>query len=328
MRKSEAAKRRELKDGQDRLRPEYLGLLEPWQHACDGKLDGLATKSVEAMLDSKRLDELKQFELQIPSSEQLLCQSVRKGLLGTLSVLLDRGVSANALAWRRLALSHAAEMENIDAMEMLCARGALMDGQVPVEGFAEYQADSHGENALIVAAYHGKERAARWLIENGATVDLADGRKLTPLHWCAISNKPIIARMLIEAGADLWSRDKQFCIPLGRAAMKGWGGDGLQMLMDATGVAGLSDKDMNGDTPAHLACRGGLPAALQMLILAGSDLKAVNNSGRACLDLARERGWSSEFLASVERLALTRLMGADGMPQDDLASLPSKKIRL
>jgi ankyrin repeat protein len=48
---------------------------------------------------------------------------------------------------------------------------------------------------------------ARMLIDAGADLNIQDNDGRTALHWCAVMNHPEIARMLIDAGADKTIRD-------------------------------------------------------------------------------------------------------------------------
>jgi hypothetical protein len=41
------------------------------------------------------------------------------------------------------------------------------------------------------------------LLENGANVNAADGRGLTPLHYACWKRAPLVARILLENGADV-----------------------------------------------------------------------------------------------------------------------------
>jgi ankyrin repeat protein len=49
---------------------------------------------------------------------------------------------------------------------------------------------------------------ARALIAAGASVNWADGEMVTPLILAAHKNRPEVARLLLEAGADPAPRDK------------------------------------------------------------------------------------------------------------------------
>jgi ankyrin repeat protein len=50
---------------------------------------------------------------------------------------------------------------------------------------------------------------ARMLIDAGADVNIQDENGLTPLHWCAYKNLPEILRMLLDAGADVNIQDEK-----------------------------------------------------------------------------------------------------------------------
>src|SRR5690606_4514713 len=64
---------------------------------------------------------------------------------------------------------------------------------------------SHGFTALGIASYFGHEEIVRYLLLKGADPNLAsnNGYQVYPLHSAISSNFEGIAKMLVEAGAEV-----------------------------------------------------------------------------------------------------------------------------
>ena len=71
------------------------------------------------------------------------------------------------------------------------------------------------------ATMEGHTELAKMLIDAEADVNAKDEDKWTPLHWAARNNRIEIAKALIEAGADLNAKDSAKWTPLHWVAMEG-----------------------------------------------------------------------------------------------------------
>jgi ankyrin repeat protein len=93
--------------------------------------------------------------------------------------------------------------------------GALLNagGQVDIRNKSEYTGDV-GETALHCAAFWGRYEIARLLIDAGADVNALTDRQSTPLHDAARLRNVKIARFLLEKGAKPDARDKDNKTPL------------------------------------------------------------------------------------------------------------------
>ncbi len=121
-----------------------------------------------------------------------------------------------------------------------------------------------GFTALHFAAFFGHPEAVSLLIERGAEVD-AFGRGWmtgTALHSGVSRLHSVVARILLEAGANPDVRQSG-----------GW-------------------------TPLHAAAMNGDLASVELLLAAGADAAATNDEGRSVADLAEESGDE----ATIERV--------------------------
>lgn len=88
------------------------------------------------------------------------------------------------------ALQTAARSNDVAAMAAIVASGVSVD--------AMYS----NHSALVWAANDGKIDAVRWLLDNGATVDIRTGDgQWTPLMVAAVMDHPAIVDLLLERGA-------------------------------------------------------------------------------------------------------------------------------
>jgi ankyrin repeat protein len=158
---------------------------------------------------------------------------------------------------------------------------------------------------------HGPQ-IAQLLIDTGAEVDArgADGTGETPLHWAASSDDADVARVLIDAGADIEAPDGSIGTPLDNAI--GYGCWNVARLLVARGAKvdklwhaaalGLTDRlvellaDPGCDQDAinqafwH-ACAGGQRRAAALLLDRGADLTFTPDYGHgSVLDVARNHG--------------------------------------
>ncbi len=64
-------------------------------------------------------------------------------------------------------------------------------------------ADEEGNSLLMMAAWHGKEDIAQWLLDNGVTVDQEDNYSKTALIYAADQGHASVVKLLLEHGADI-----------------------------------------------------------------------------------------------------------------------------
>jgi ankyrin repeat protein len=144
------------------------------------------------------------------------------------------------------------------------------------------------EGRLESAILRGEENVVRLLLFMGADVEERGRHNMTPLLYAAWYSSLTIAKILVEAGADMKARDIVGRTVLHRAAR---GGDVelVQFLFDNGALELLDATDKDGDTPLHDgAISNHLPVA-QMLVERGARVNAQNKSGQTPYHIARRR---------------------------------------
>lgn len=123
------------------------------------------------------------------------------------------------------------------------------------ENINNYSED--GFTALGLAAYFGHEEVTRYLLLKGAETNLPskNGFHVYPLHSAVAANHNMIAKMLMEAGAE------------------------------------VNVKQEKGITPLHSAAHHGNIDLLIVLLEAGAEITARTEEGRTPADMAAEKGY-------------------------------------
>ena len=114
-----------------------------------------------------------------------------------------------------------------------------------------------GFTPLGLASYFGNEDVARLLLLKGAdpNVSSKNGYNVYPIHSAVAANYDMIAKMLIEAGAN------------------------------------VNVVQMSGDTPLHSAAQNGNIDLLIVLLEAGANVNAITEDGKTAADKASEKGF-------------------------------------
>lgn len=224
------------------------------------------------------------------------------------AMLLDLGADPNAqIEWEEVAPLHlAARRNDASAVALLIQKGALLDtkdrfGRTPlhialeqgdlevIERFTSAGCDIKarsnwllGEKTpLHLAAKNPHGAVVSWLIQEMANVHAKCLMGTTPLHRAETSET---AQRLIEAGADIESRDKSGCTPLHWAA-RGRNADVVAILLQNGADANATD--CSGKTPLHEAETAEI---VSRLIEIGANIESRDQWGCTPLhDAARDR---------------------------------------
>jgi hypothetical protein len=151
------------------------------------------------------------------------------------------------------------------------------------------------------------------------------------LRLAAGSNNPMIAKILIAAGAKVDTVDKQKDTPLITAASTGRT-DVAEVLIAAG--ADTNVHDLSGATPLHAAAAWGHVELIQKLLAAGANPNAVDASGQTPLHLvASRRVPPLSVYADVARMLLDagahpNARTSDGSTPLKLAELSASRLSL
>jgi ankyrin repeat protein len=165
-------------------------------------------------------------------------------------------------------LQYAASSGNLELMQILLDRGALVDTPNTLP-------------PLLLAIRQGHKKAAELLIKAGADVNgkVADG-SLMPLGEAAWKGFTSISELLIENGAALNSHDSSGQTPLHYAA----GGDHLQeMQLLLSKGADIDAKTFSGKTPLIVSTETSHSAAAILLVNSNAQVNVKDDAGNTAL---------------------------------------------
>ncbi|MEW9835015.1 ankyrin repeat domain-containing protein [Mesorhizobium marinum] len=138
-----------------------------------------------------------------------------------------------------------------------------------------------GDDAMILeAVLAGNLQQVRMLVDR-SDLEVRDGQGRTGLLLATRADNVEIARLLIEAGADVNARDAIKDTPYLYAGAEGR--DEILKMILATGRANLKDTNRYGGTALIPAADKGHPSTVRLLIAAGVEIDHVNNLGWTAL---------------------------------------------
>ncbi|MXX71689.1 MAG: hypothetical protein F4205_04345 [Gemmatimonadetes bacterium] len=134
------------------------------------------------------------------------------------------------------------------------------------------------DSPVADAAMRGDASTVRALIAEGADVNAAQGDGMTALHWAASNRDPGLARILLEAGADVGAGTRiGRYTPLHVAAQAG-AGEVVEILLAAGADPNAPITAGGAARPLHLAAASGSERAVWALVAAGADVNAAEES--------------------------------------------------
>ncbi|KAF5984492.1 ankyrin repeat PH SEC7 domain-containing protein [Fusarium coicis] len=161
--------------------------------------------------------------------------------------------------------------------------------------------DDAGDSPLLLATYEDQVRSMEVLISAGAAVDQQSYTGWSPLMAAVHAENVESLKMLLKSRPNVNLCDEEGATALHRASMKA--NPEVISLLLAAGASG-KQRDNFSDTPLHDLAESknirhqDIEAAIEMLLVAGSDLEARNNQG------------ITPFLLSIRRdkLEITRAL--------------------
>ena len=142
----------------------------------------------------------------------------------------------------------------------------------------------------------------RAMVASGVPVDATNHDDDTPFLIAVRKGREPLARVLLELGADVNHRNRLARSALHEAANAG----SLTMVkLLLTFRAAMDLKDLNGNTPLHLAAMRGNAETVEFLIRAGMRPDTLNREGKSAFAMAPEalqRKMTTWWLETTSRL--------------------------
>ncbi len=184
----------------------------------------------------------------------------------------------------------------------LVLAGALLGAKIePLDRFADrFRVESVtydvaewrlSDSPIADAAMRGDVAAVQALLAEGADVNQPQGDGMTALHWAAHNEDASLARVLLDAEADVAAGTRiGFYTPLHLAAQSG-AGEVVEMLLDAEADPSAPTEGAGAATPLHFAAASGNVRSVEALVAAGADANAAEEAwGQTPLVFAASKG--------------------------------------
>lgn len=148
--------------------------------------------------------------------------------------------------------------------------------------------DFDGWTPLTQAAASGDEVMAKLLLEKGADIEATDTEYgWTPLSWALIKGKEAVLKLLLEKGADIEACAGCQQTPLSQAAHAG---DDVRAKLLLENGAYVETKDQFHQTPLSRAAKEGNNTVAKLLLEKGAHVDAKDCHNRTPLSWAAEGG--------------------------------------
>ena len=146
--------------------------------------------------------------------------------------------------------------------------------------------NKNGYSILHIAARTGQTAVAEFALANGANINLPSNSKKTPLHYTAQLNQLVMAKLLVEAKADLEAKDKK-----GRTALDLATGEAKRELANyLRGVGVTSKSDEEAAKSIFVAAKIGSIDAIKKHLEAGVEANSLNKNKQTALHFAASAG--------------------------------------
>ena len=236
----------------------------------------------------------------------LLMFAVSVGFTKATEILIKAGANVNAVDnIQQSAINYGAEKGQDPCISLLINAGADVNN-----------ANIAGVTSLVLAARKGNFNTIDLLLQAGADVNKADMDNVAPLMWAVYYGEYECCKRLIKSGGSLDIPDNNgktaffyavkkddckildlFLTSVGESTRLGtvkrirsmlleWSlanGSYNSLFRSIKAGAGVNRRDMHGRTPVMVTAAMGFDSCLRLLIMAGADINAVNNTGETAL---------------------------------------------
>jgi ankyrin repeat protein len=216
--------------------------------------------------------------------------------------LLEHGADPN-LAWAEpgdAPLHIAAQRWDVTMVELLVSRGADI-----------HQRRSDGRTAHTLAALHGNDEIAEWLLGHGAKEELSPLERF--VSACASGDRARAGLILAEHPnlRDQLRTEHHLMmqVPAERGDYRV-----LETMLDCGFDPNVKDTD--GVTALHRAAMSGRADAVRVLLARGASVNALDGMFAATPLVWTCEGWSHGPQAGADHLAVARLLLAAGSPRE------------
>lgn len=158
-----------------------------------------------------------------------------------------------------------------------------------------FSTENHVHTLLMSAVAHGSINCAKYLIENGASVNAKNFAGYSALHWAAYTGREETLQLLLDQHADIEARTEDGKTPLHIAAFRGHLTFVQELLKKGADINAVSS---NGWTALHYALISNQKSLCKFLIDNKIQALSPDSEGKTILDLSNQyrRTWLMSIL--------------------------------